>query len=271
MPAIEALHAFLEKFAPPRLAESWDNIGLLVGDRRTDVRRLMTCLTVTPTTVDEAIGGRADLIVTHHPLPFLAVKRLTSDTTAGRMLLKLIAAGVAVYSPHTAFDSAAEGINQRLAEGLGLTDIAALVPHLEGQGAGRWGKISGSLALGELAQRLMKFLGIANLQMVGDAEQKIRTVAVACGAAGEFLEVARKTLSDAMVLGEARFHTCLEAEAWGIGLLLPGHFASERFAVEDLAGLLGRQFPEVQVWASQQERDPLAWIDVRLSAARDRP
>ena len=60
-----------------------------------------------------------------------------------------------------------------------------------------------------------------------------------------------------MVLGEARFHTCLEAEAWGIGLLLPGHFASERFAVEELAGLLGRQFPEVQVWASRQERDPL--------------
>ena len=104
----------------------------------------------------------------------------------------------------------------------------------------------------------MKFLGIANLQIVGNVEQKIRTVAVACGAAGEFLEVARKAGSDAMVLGEARFHTCLEAEAWGIGLLLPGHFASERFAVEELAGLLGRQFPEVQVWASRQERDPLA-------------
>ena len=83
----------------------------------------MTCLTVTPAAVDEAISGRAELIVTHHPLPFAAVKRLTSDTVVGRMLLKLIAAGVAVYSPHTAFDSAAAGINQRLAEGLGSTDI----------------------------------------------------------------------------------------------------------------------------------------------------
>ena len=58
-----------------------------------------------------------------------------------------------------------------------------------------------------------------------------------------------------MVLGEARFHTCVEAEAWGIGLLLPGHFASERFAVEDLAELLAKEFPEVQVWASREERD----------------
>jgi len=271
MPTIEALHVFLEEFAPLRLAESWDNVGLLVGDRQTEVRRLMTCLTVTPTTVEEAIHGRADLIISHHPLPFSAVKKLTADTTVGQILLKLIAAGVGVYSPHTAFDSAAEGINQGLAEGLGLTDIVALVPHVEGQGAGRWGKIEGWLALGELAQRLMKFLGITNLQMVGNREQKIRTVAVACGAAGEFLEVARKVGCDAMVLGEARFHTCLESEAWGIGLLLPGHFASERFAVEKLAGLLGRQFPGVQVWASRQERDPLAWINARLFAAEAGP
>jgi dinuclear metal center YbgI/SA1388 family protein len=271
MPAIAELHAFLEQFAPLRLAESWDNVGLLVGDRQAEVRRLMTCLTVTPQTVEEAIQGRADLIVTHHPLPFSAVKKLTSDTIAGRMLLALIAAGIAVYSPHTAFDSAAEGINQRLAEGLGLADIVALAPHAEGQGSGRWGRTDGSLTLGGLAQRLMKFLGIANLQIVGNVEQKIRTVAVACGAAGEFLEAARKMSSDAMLLGEARFHTCLEAEAWGIGLLLPGHYASERFAVEELAGLLGRQFPEIQAWASRQERDPLAWIGARLSAAADRP
>ena len=62
-----------------------------------------------------------------------------------------------------------------------------------------------------------------------------------------------------MVLGEARFHTCLEAEAAGIGLLLPGHFASERFAVECLADVLGRQFPDVQVWASRREHDPVRW------------
>jgi dinuclear metal center YbgI/SA1388 family protein len=266
MVTIETFQAFLEEFAPLRLAEPWDNVGLLVGDRRMEVRRLMTCLTVTPTTVDEAIHAHADLIVTHHPLPFSAVKRLTSDTIAGRMLLTLIAAGVAVYSPHTAFDSAAEGINQRLAERLGLTDIAPLVPHQEGQGAGRWGKVDGSLALGELAQRLMQFIGIGNLQIVGNVQQKVRSVAVACGAADEFLEVARTTGSDAMVLGEARFHTCLEAEAWGIALLLPGHFASERFAVEELARLLGREFPDVQVWGSRQERDPLQRIDARLSA-----
>jgi dinuclear metal center YbgI/SA1388 family protein len=257
---IQTVETFLEEFAPPRLAESWDNVGLLVGDRQSEVRRIMTCLTVTPGTAEEAISNRADLIVTHHPMPFSAVKRVTADTIVGGMLLKLIAAGVAIYSPHTAFDSAAEGINQRLAEGLGLKDIEPLVPHVQGQGAGRRGRLDPSIGLDELARRLMKFLGISNLHTVGDVAKKRSTVAVACGAAGEFLEAARTAGCDAMVLGEARFHTCLEAEAWGLGLLLPGHYASERFAVQALAEVLAKQFPDFEVWASRTERDPLQWI-----------
>jgi putative NIF3 family GTP cyclohydrolase 1 type 2 len=106
----------------------------------------------------------------------------------------------------------------------------------------------------------MQFLGIASLQTVGDLDRKRSTVAVACGAAGEFLDAARIAGCDAMVLGEARFHTCLEADAWEIGLLLPGHFASERFAVEALADLLARRFPDLHVWSSRAERDPLRWI-----------
>ena len=91
---ILAIETFLAEFAPPRLAESWDNVGLLIGDRQAEVRRIMTCLTVTPAVVEEAVAGSVDLIVTHHPLPFSAVKRLTNDTTVGRMLLRLIARGL---------------------------------------------------------------------------------------------------------------------------------------------------------------------------------
>ncbi len=259
MPTVAAIATFLEQLAPARLAEEWDNVGLLVGHREQTVKRLMTCLTVTPASAAEAVEAGADLIVTHHPIPFAAIKRLTADTTAGRLLLELIAAHVAVYSAHTAFDSAGEGINQRLAEGLGLADVAPLLPHPEGQGAGRWGRLEEPLPLAELAGRLKRFLKIERLQMVGRPGQTVGTVAVACGAASEFLDAARERGCDAMVLGEARFHTCLEAEAAGVGLLLPGHFASERFALECLAEVLARQFPEIEVWASRQERDPLRW------------
>jgi dinuclear metal center YbgI/SA1388 family protein len=266
MPTLDAIAAFLESFAPPRLAEDWDNVGLLVGDRGRGVQRVMTCLSITPASAAEAIAQRAELIVAHHPLPFVPLKRVTADTTTGRLLWDLIAARIAVYSPHTAFDSARQGINQRLAAGLLLRGISPLRPHPEGQGAGRWGWLEEPLSLWQLAERLRQFLAIKRLQLVGEPQQPIRTVAVACGAAGELLPTAVEIGCDAMVLGEARFHTCLEAEAAGMGLLLPGHFASERFAAECLAEVLAGQFPSLEVWASRQERDPIQWIGEDPSA-----
>src|SRR5262245_55505407 len=135
MTTVTDLCAFLDAFAPPALAADWDNVGLLVGDKAQKVERVMTCLTITPPVAAEAIRERADLIVTHHPLPFRPLKRLTADEPAGEILLDVIRAGVAIHSPHTAFDSAAAGINQQLAEGLGLTQIQPLEPA-EGLAAG---------------------------------------------------------------------------------------------------------------------------------------
>ncbi|MGA2035247.1 MAG: Nif3-like dinuclear metal center hexameric protein [Thermoguttaceae bacterium] len=260
MPAIHHIASFLDRFAPVGLAEEWDNVGLLVGDRTREVRRVMTCLTITPASAAEAVGREADLIVAHHPLPFSALKRLTIDTLAGRLLLDLIAARIAVYSPHTAFDSAPGGINQRLAVGLGLRGITPLTTYADGRSAGRMGWLDNPCTLAVLGQRLKEFLHLERLQMVGNGGQSVRTLAVACGAAGELLGAAHAAGCDAMLLGEARFHTCLEAEALGVGLLLPGHFASERFALEHLADVLAERFPPCEVWASRSERDPLQWI-----------
>jgi dinuclear metal center YbgI/SA1388 family protein len=245
------------------LAEEWDNVGLLVGRGDAPAPRIMTCLTVTPASAVEAVQEQAGLIVTHHPLPFRPLKRLTDQTTPGGLLLKLIEAGIAVYSPHTAFDSAKEGINRRLAEGLGLTRIAPLraVDETAGSslGAGRFGILPAAAPLAEVAARLKAFLKIERLQVVGAADRRVQTIAVACGSAGEFLEPARSLGCELLVTGETNFHTCLEAEATGVALLLPGHYASERFAVERLAEVLSQSFPAARVWASRRESDPLQW------------
>ncbi len=259
MVSVAEIASFLEQFAPSRLAADWDNVGLLVGDRSQAVRRVMTCLTITPDSAAEAIDEQADLVIAHHPLPFHAVKRLTRDTTIGRLLLDLIGARIAVYSSHTAMDSAPAGINQRLAQGLGLQEIAPLVPDPQGLGAGRLGQFESPIALGQLADRAKRFLTIDRVQLVGKPDQPVHKIAVACGAAGEFLAAAHADGCDAMLLGETNFHTCLEAEALGIGLVLPGHFASERFAAAVLAEVLTQQFPAIQAWPSRREHDPLAW------------
>jgi dinuclear metal center YbgI/SA1388 family protein len=220
-------------------------------------------LTVTPAVALEAIRERVDLIITHHPLPFKPLKRLTADEPTGRILLDLIRAGVAIHSPHTAFDSAATGINQQLAEGLGLTQIQplepaeGLAPHL---GSGRYGTLAQPLTLGQLAARLKQFLSITGLHAVGDLQSAVTRVAVACGSAGEFLGVAIERDCQVLITGETRLHTCYDAQARGISLLLAGHYASERFGVGRLAGVLSGQFPTLSVWASRDEADPLKWL-----------
>lgn len=268
MITIQDVAAFLEDLAPSSLAAEWDNVGLLVGDKTQSIERVMTCLTVTPAVAEEAVRERAGLIVTHHPLPFQPLKRLTTDEPAGRLLLQLIRAGIAIYSPHTRFDSASEGINQQLATGLGLLEIKPLVPRpLSGDapkaaanlGDGRYGRFAAPTKLADVASRLKQFLKISGLHMVGDDQRPIERAAVACGSAGEFLTAALEKGCQLLVTGETRLHTCYEAEARGITLLLAGHYASERFGIENLAAVLQAKFPAAKVWASRDERDPLLW------------
>lgn len=255
---------FLDSFAPPPLSEEWDNVGLLVGDFDKQVERVMTCLTITPVSCAEAVKKGADLIITHHPLPFKPLRRLTTRSTPGRLLLELIQGGIAVYSPHTAFDSAAGGINQQLTVGIGLADIKPLVASPSDPagslGSGRFGKFTNPLRLSEIADRLKAFLKIRGLHIVGSKDAAISTTAIACGSGGSFLEQVIGQELDLLITGEASFHTCLEAEANGVCLLLPGHFASERFAVESLANIIAGEFPSLRVWASADEADPLHWL-----------
>ncbi len=261
MRTVREISEFLNEFAPPALAEEWDNVGLLVGHLDRPVQQAMVALTVTPESAVEAVDEGADLIVTHHPLPFRPLQQITSETVPGRLLLKLIEAGVAVVSPHTAFDSAAEGINQQLAEGLGLSEIRPLVASsdLSELGSGRWGRFSEPASLASITQRLQRFLKIEHLHCVGDAERRITTAGVACGSAGQFLSEARAVGCELFVTGETNFHTCLEAAATDVCLLLTGHFASERFAVEQLAAVLQQQFDDLRIWPSRQEQDPVRW------------
>ena len=253
---------FLDQFAPSELAESWDNVGLLLGDRNNAVSSVMTCLTLTPNVAQEAVDKNADLIVSHHPILFRAVQQITADNSEGAMLLKLVQSKIAVFSPHTRYDSATEGINRQLAGSLGLNNVSVLRPLDDvdrSTGAGRYGDLAVELSLGEFNEQVKQALGITNLQYVGDMSSKVRRVGIACGAAAEFLRDAKNVGCDVLLTGEARFHACLEAEQLGMCMVLPGHYATERPAMENLVTILGQQFSDLTIWSSDDEYDPVRW------------
>lgn len=263
MTSIQQVVDFLSEFAPPSLAADWDNVGLLVGDPGIAASKIMTCLTITEATAAEAIAEKASLIVSHHPLPFRPLKQITTANSTGSLLWKLIGAGIAIHSPHTAFDSAIAGINQLWAEKLQLVDTSPLesvVNAPPGAGVGRTGRFSKPIALGLLAQQVAKAFHLPGVQVVGDPQNVIQRAAIACGSGGSMLSLAARAKCDLFITGEATFHNCLEAESLGMAMLLVGHYASERFGVESLAEQLQMQFPQCTIWASRQERDPLRWL-----------
>ncbi len=126
MTTVADVTAWLEQFAPSRLAEPWDNVGLLWGDPSAAAERVMTCLTVTPASAAEAIREQAGLIVSHHPVLFREVKKIRADLPETGFLWQLARAGIAIASPHTAFDNTHEGINDILCRRLGLVNVRPL-------------------------------------------------------------------------------------------------------------------------------------------------
>lgn len=264
----------LAELAPLGLAETWDNVGLLVGDRGAPVRRIMTCLTVTPAVIEEAASRRVDLVITHHPLPFKPVAKITTDSSVGAMLISLIAGEIAVYSAHTAFDSATDGINQTWAERLGAHEVGPLIANNAGAvgdsakavGSGRHGILAGPVTIDQLARTAAGICGANDVRVVGNAAE-IWRVAIACGSGGSFLQAAAACGCQAMITGEATYHTCLEAEALGVNLVLVGHFASERFAMVKLADDLQARFAangnECDAFASENDLNPLRTIVIR--------
>ncbi len=252
----------LDSMAPVRLAEEWDNVGLLVGNESRDVRSVMSCLTLTEDVADEAIKEGVGLIVTHHPLPFRGLKRITSRTSEGRILLKLIEAQVAVYSAHSAYDSASGGINEQYCAAFDTTKVEPLVPSEMDPtlGSGRIAWFTKSMKVEEVVDKLKSLTGAERLKYIGQPGKKIESIAFACGSAGEYFFKAQHKRADLFVTGETNFHTCLAANVSSTKMILLSHFYSEKFATDRMAESLDALIDGVRVFSSAVDVDPVSYL-----------
>ncbi len=252
----------LEHLAPLRLAAEWDNVGLLVGTKRRTVQRVMTCLTLTMDVAREAVSQKADFIVTHHPLPFRPLHRITEATATGGILLELLTAGIGVWSGHTAWDSAARGINAMLADMLSLQNTAPLEPDEADPsvGFGRVGTISSQNTVGMIAQQLASALGCPGCHVAGNTGLLAKRIGIVCGSGGESVPVAAAAGCQTLVTGEIKLHDALTAQNHNMAVVSVGHHQSERFAMERMSQELHKALPDLHCWASLKEADPLQWI-----------
>ncbi|MBX3218370.1 MAG: Nif3-like dinuclear metal center hexameric protein [Labilithrix sp.] len=251
----------LDELAPLRYAESWDNVGLLVGDPEATVRRVLVTVDYSSLVAEEARALGAELVVAYHPPMFAAVKRVPHEA----LWADAIRRGIALYSPHTALDVAAGGTNDFLADACGVEvsgrrPLRAFVAkpgasEPDGVGLGRVGAIEPA-PLQDVVTRLKPALGLEYVLVAGSLDQPVSRVAVAAGAGGELLGEAARAGADLFVTGEIRHHDALSAVRRGVAVVATLHSNSERQAVKAFASRLAARLAPLDVVASERDADP---------------
>ncbi len=231
--------SFLEDFAPSELAEEWDNVGLLVGKSHYDVKKILVTLDLNDEVLKEAIENEVDLIITHHPVIFKPLNKINDD-----LLIKAIRNDISVYSLHTNLDAADGGVNDVLAEKIGLDDIKAF-------GMIRIGTIN-KISLSDFVSKVKTVLNTNGVRACGRDDMIVEKVAVLGGSGGGFVTDLNRDLCDVFLTGEASYHRAQYADENGFALVAAGHFETENPVVEKLVEILKRKF-NVEVLASKEK------------------
>lgn len=255
---VAQIYDLINKRAPFHYQLGFDNAGFLVGRRNGAVSHVLVALDITPSVVQEAMDLGAQLIVSHHPVIWNALKQLTDDTPTGRILLDMIEQGIAAICAHTNLDAVAEGVNDALAQTLGLENVEQL--HQDGvdeqgrpYGIGRVGLVS-TQGVDAFASLVKQRLGAACVRVV-DSGKPVRKVAVGGGSCGSMLADALACGCDTFVTADVKYDVFLEARNCGINLLDAGHFPTENVVCPVVAGWLQEAFPDLQVTVSQRHRE----------------
>lgn len=237
----------LRRFAPPELAQDWDNVGLLVDAGR-PVTGVLTALDITAEVVQEAAALGCELIVAHHPVIFHPIRALAPGDVPALLVQK----GISAICMHTNLDAAEGGVNDTLAAILGMRDTRPFA-----DGCGRIGTVDETSAAA-LAAFCQKALG-PGVHYV-EAGRPVRCLAEVSGAGGSYWQEAMALGADCLVTGEAAHHNGIDARRCGFGLVVAGHWGTEHPIAAVLKDRLARAFPGLTVAAAAADRDPYTYL-----------
>ena len=242
---------FIETLAPTSLKMDWDNVGLLCGSKSASVTKILVALDPFEHVCNEAAAWGAELIVTHHPIIFRPLPNVTDETSIGRGLMTLCRHGINAVNAHTNLDCAPGGVNDVLAQTLGLRNIEVIpggIPNLL-----RMGDVD-EQPLSQFLSTVKDHLGCDGLRYV-DGGKPVHRVAVGGGACADGMQDAIAAGCDTFVTSDVKYSQFWDAHDLGLNLIDAGHFATENPIIAVLASKLQAQFPEIQVKISESHRD----------------
>ena len=255
---VQEILTFLEGFAPVELAEHWDNVGLLCGDRQQPVTAVLCALDVTERVIEEAAARGAELVVAHHPAIFTSVSRVTTDDVTGRVLRAAIKRDIAIICMHTNADSTWGGVNDALASALFLTGVV----NMEGgdnRMLGRVGDLQREMQPREFAAYVKECLRAGGVRFC-DGGKPIHRVAVGGGACGKMMDDAKAKGADAFVIGDCSYDLMQRAQSIGLTLVDAGHFPTENPIAAVFAEQIVGAFPQLRTMVSERHADCIQFV-----------
>jgi dinuclear metal center YbgI/SA1388 family protein len=239
----------IEEFAPLSIQEGWDNSGLCVGSPEDEVTSVLLALDCTPELVDEAVACGADMIITHHPLIFSGLKKISPEDMVGEAVIKAIKAGVSIYAAHTNADKVLEGVSGAMAAKLGLADVEVLDMDGEGTGLGAVGNLPEPMTAEQAIAFVKEKFCLKSMKASRPVEGMISRVAMCGGSGGSLIGAARKAGAQLYISGDISYHNFFTPE--GFMIMDIGHYESEIEIVEILFSLLRKNFPTFAVRITQ--------------------
>jgi dinuclear metal center YbgI/SA1388 family protein len=239
----------IEDFAPLSVQEGWDNSGLCVGSPEDDVNGVLLALDCTPELVDEAVSCGADMIVTHHPLIFSGLKKISPDTQIGRAVIKAVKAGVSIYAAHTSADKVLAGVSGDMARRLGLVDVEILQKDCENIGLGVVGNLPAAMAAEDVVKLVKERFGLKVAKVSRPLEEPISRIAMCGGSGGSLIGEARKSGAQLYISGDISYHNFFTED--GFMIMDIGHYESEIGIVDILFSLIKKNFPTFAVRITQ--------------------
>jgi dinuclear metal center YbgI/SA1388 family protein len=270
----------MNQLAPPLLAEEWDNVGLQIGDSRQSVQRIWVALDPSPEVVKAACQKNVDLLITHHPLIFRPLKSIDFDTPGGSIIQMAAHHQLAIFSAHTNLDIVRNGVNDVLAQQLGLRNLSVLhpvqveertkkkvAPLTDSQaeyGIGRIGSLAKAGSLKSVVSMVKKKLKLDFIKVAGDLEMKVKQVAICSGSGSSLMQAFLASKAQVYISGDIHYHDAREAETANRGIIDIGHFPSEHLMVDALAQQLKSMIYtagiKAEIMACTIEKDPFRII-----------
>jgi len=254
MAKVKEIRDYFQARIPFYMAMDFDNVGMLAGFCDAEVTRVLTALDITDDVIEEAISAGAQLIVSHHPLLFNAIKRVTDEDDKGRKLIRLLTNGISAICLHTNLDSAEGGVNDLLMETLGARVTGLLEPHgahPDGTpyGVARLGELSSPMVFKAFLERTKQCLKTP-LRYV-DSGKPVWRLACCGGAGGGELEQVIAAGCDTYVTADLKYDHFLRAKEAGLNLIDGDHFCTENVVVPRIRQILLEGFPDLDVQISR--------------------